>query len=104
MLIHIRLVYCNLSRASIDLVEKAVKENTSLIGFTCFGQADKQKCNDQVAIETLAPLQIFQNNHAMKVNGETTCFAIQWQASVHRFCEMALGKTNLPEGVKCLQL
>ena len=61
--IHVRLIYCNLSEASVILLGNSLLTNSSLIGFTCLFQDtnDAEESLDNAVIKTLAPLQIWDN-------------------------------------------
>jgi hypothetical protein len=62
---HLRVVFCNLSRKIVMEMLDALKENTTLVGFTClanFGvDDDEDEAIKRAAIETEAPLKVFQN-------------------------------------------
>ena len=61
--IHVRLIYCNLSKASVTVLANSLLTNTSLVGFTCLfpDTNDAAQSLKNVVIKTLAPLQIWDN-------------------------------------------
>jgi hypothetical protein len=60
--IHVRFVYCNLSSAVIDSLLDALRLNTTLVGFSEFGNpgGDLNKLINTIT-QTRAPLHIFNN-------------------------------------------
>ena len=61
--IHVRFIFCNLSKASVTALANSLLTNTSLVGFTCLFQDtnDAAQSLENVVIKTLAPLQIWDN-------------------------------------------
>jgi hypothetical protein len=61
--LHIRFAFCNISsRDAMLALQKAVEENTSLVGFSCFGNpADSYKSMEESIVKSRAPLEIWNN-------------------------------------------
>jgi hypothetical protein len=61
--IHVRFIFCNLSKEGVLALHEALRKNTTLIGFTEFGNVSKEwKSLLFSVIGSHAPLVIFNNN------------------------------------------
>jgi hypothetical protein len=69
--VHLHIVFCNLSYEVVMEILDALKENKSLVGFTCMMNFDLDDLEDamfnRAAIETEAPLEVFQDEELPKL-------------------------------------